>query len=61
MVDTLVFINYIFTEKEIVRTIQILKSRGSKHSNRIYGFRIKDNLIEIYDMICDIYILRIYE
>lgn len=50
MVDTLIFINYIFTEKEINRTIQILKSRGSKHSNRISGFRIKDNLIEIYDI-----------
>ncbi len=50
MVDTVVFITYVHGEKEINRTIQILKARGSSHSNKIKGFRINDNGIEIYDI-----------
>ncbi len=50
MVDVVVFITYVHGEKEINRTIQILKSRGSGHSNKIKGFRINDSGIEIYDI-----------
>lgn len=50
MVDTVVFIKYVTGEKETNRTIQILKARGSKHSNKIYGFKITDTGIDIYDL-----------
>lgn len=50
MIDILVFIKYSYSKKEINRTIQILKARGSKHSNKIYGFKIVDTGIEIYDL-----------
>jgi len=50
MVDTVIFITYVHGEKEVNRTIQILKARGSSHSNKIKGFRINDSGIEIYDI-----------
>lgn len=50
MVDVVIFIKYVFGEKEVNRTIQVLKARGSSHSNKIKGFRITDSGIEIYDI-----------
>lgn len=52
MIDTVVFISYIHGEGETNRTIQVLKSRGSKHSNQVREFRIEDDGMQI----CDVYL-----
>ncbi len=49
MIDTVVFLSYIHGEGETNRTIQILKSRGSAHSNQIRECVITDRGIEIID------------
>ena len=49
MVDTVIFLSYIQGEKEINRLIQILKCRGSGHSNQIRKFMIKDDGFKILD------------
>jgi len=49
MVDTLIYIKYISENKSTNRTIQVMKSRGSYHSNKTFGFRIKNTGLEIYE------------
>jgi len=43
MVDTAIFLNYQFSLGETNRVFQVLKSRGSRHSNQKREFRITDN------------------
>lgn len=43
MVDTVIFLSYIQEEGATNRIIQILKCRGSQHSNKIFKFEIKDD------------------
>lgn len=50
MVDTVIFISYIHGEGETNRTIQILKARGSRHTNQVREFRIGDKGIQISDL-----------
>ncbi len=49
MIDTVIFLSYMHGEGETNRTIQILKSRGSAHSNQIRECVITDRGIEIID------------
>ncbi|MGB9894009.1 MAG: ATPase domain-containing protein, partial [Candidatus Saccharicenans sp.] len=49
MIDTVIFLSYVHGEGETNRTIQILKSRGSAHSNQIRECIITDKGIEIVD------------
>ncbi|MGB9835360.1 MAG: circadian clock protein KaiC [Candidatus Saccharicenans sp.] len=49
MIDTVIFLSYVHGEGETNRTIQILKSRGSAHSNQIRECVISDKGIEIID------------
>ncbi len=49
MVDTVLFLSYIQEKGESNRIIQILKSRGSKHSNQVRQYRINDDGIEILE------------
>ncbi|NPV83945.1 MAG: circadian clock protein KaiC [Candidatus Aminicenantes bacterium] len=49
MIDTVIFLSYVHGEGETNRTIQILKSRGSAHSNQIRECVITDGGIEIID------------
>lgn len=49
MIDTVIFLSYVHGEGETNRTIQVLKSRGSAHSNQIRECIITDHGIEIID------------
>jgi circadian clock protein KaiC len=49
MVDSVIFLSYVFGEGKTNRVLQVLKSRGSKHSNEIRKFSIGDKGIEILD------------
>ena len=49
MIDTVIFLSYVHGEGETNRTIQVLKSRGSAHSNQIRECLITDDGIEIMD------------
>ncbi|MGB9701052.1 MAG: RAD55 family ATPase [Thermodesulfobacteriota bacterium] len=49
MVDTVIFLSYRPEEKEVNRMVQILKCRGSKHSNHIRKFIIKEDGFHILD------------
>ncbi len=50
MIDLVVFIRYKTEEGELNRTIQVLKSRGSRHSNQVREFTISDNGVSITDV-----------
>lgn len=50
MVDTAIFLNYQFSLGETNRVFQILKSRGSKHSNQKREFRLTDKGFEVVDV-----------
>lgn len=50
IVDTVVFLSYVQGETETNRIIQILKYRGSKHSNQVRQHRIMDDGIKILDV-----------
>ena len=49
MVDSVLFLSYIQGERETNRVIQVLKSRGSKHSSQVREFRIGDDGVQILD------------
>ena len=49
MIDTVIFLSYVHGEGETNRTIQVLKSRGSAHSNQVRECLITDDGIEILD------------
>jgi len=49
MVDTVIFLSYIPGEGETNRIIQVLKSRGSNHSNQVRQYRITDEGMEILE------------
>ncbi|MBC7364223.1 MAG: circadian clock protein KaiC [Candidatus Aminicenantes bacterium] len=49
MIDTVIFLSYVHGEGETNRTIQVLKSRGSAHSNQIRECLITDEGIKIID------------
>lgn len=49
MVDTVLFLSYVYGDLETNRTIQVLKFRGSKHSNQIREYRIGNEGIEVLD------------
>jgi len=49
MIDTVIFLSYVHGEGETNRTIQVLKSRGSAHSNQIRECIISNKGIEIID------------
>lgn len=49
MIDTVIFLSYVHGEGETNRTIQVLKSRGSAHSNQIREAVVTDHGIEIID------------
>jgi circadian clock protein KaiC len=49
MVDTVLFLSYISGEGETNRIIQVLKSRGSNHSNQVRQYRITDEGMEILE------------
>ncbi len=50
MIDSVVFIKYKPEEGELNRTIEVLKSRGSAHSNQVREFIISDNGLNIVDV-----------
>lgn len=50
MIDTVVFFSYVHGEGETNRAIQVLKSRGSSHSNQIRECVITDNGIQVLDV-----------
>jgi circadian clock protein KaiC len=50
MVDTVVFLNYQFSLGEANRVFQILKSRGSRHSNQKREYRITDHGFVVEDV-----------
>jgi circadian clock protein KaiC len=50
MVDTVVFLNYQFSLGETNRVFQILKSRGSRHSNQKREYRITDHGFVVEDV-----------
>ncbi len=50
MVDTVVFLSYIPEEDKTKRILQVLKSRGSSHSNQIQEFRIEGDGIHILNV-----------
>lgn len=47
MVDTVILLNYRLSQGGTNRTLQVLKSRGSGHSNQAYKFSITDNGFEV--------------
>ncbi len=47
MVDTAILLNYQVSHGETTRVFQILKSRGSKHSNQKHEFRLTDDGFEV--------------
>jgi circadian clock protein KaiC len=49
MVDVVIFLSYIPGEGETNRIIQVLKSRGSNHSNQVRQYRITDEGMEILE------------
>jgi circadian clock protein KaiC len=49
MIDSVIFLSYVHGEGETNRTIQVLKSRGSAHSNQTRECVITDRGIEITD------------
>ena len=49
MVDTLIFLSYAEAAGETNRLIQVLKSRGSAHSNQKHEYVITDHGIQIRD------------
>jgi circadian clock protein KaiC len=50
MVDTLVYLSYAESAGETNRLVQVLKSRGSKHSNHKHEYVIADQGIQIRDL-----------
>lgn len=50
LIDTVVFIRYKQEDGELNRTIQVLKSRGSAHSNQIREFVISTSGLDIIDV-----------
>lgn len=48
MVDTVIFLSYQYGEKDIRRTISILKSRGSSHSKNINEYEITNTGFKIF-------------
>jgi circadian clock protein KaiC len=50
MVDTAIFLHYEFSLGETNRVFQVLKSRGSRHSNQKREFRLTDNGFEVVDV-----------
>jgi circadian clock protein KaiC len=50
LVDTVIFLRYVDEGGEINRTVLVLKSRGSHHSNQYREYRITDNGIQILDL-----------
>ncbi len=50
MIDTVIYMNYIEGNGETNRILQVLKSRGSSHSNQQHEFIITDNGIKILDI-----------
>lgn len=48
MVDTVIFLSYRYGEKDVRRTISILKSRGSSHSKNINEYEITNNGFKIF-------------
>lgn len=49
MIDTVVFFSYVHGDGETNRAIQVLKSRGSSHSNQVRECVITDNGIEVLE------------
>lgn len=49
MVDCVIFLSYAPGKGETNRVIQVLKSRGSNHSNEVRQFKISDKGIEIFN------------
>jgi circadian clock protein KaiC len=49
MVDTLIFLSYVEAAGETNRLIQVLKSRGSDHSNQKHEYQINEAGIQIMD------------
>ncbi|MEX0719778.1 MAG: circadian clock protein KaiC [Balneolaceae bacterium] len=49
LVDSAIILNYFRDKDEIGRTLLVLKSRGTNHSNRYHKFKITDNGIVIDD------------
>jgi len=50
LVDTAIFLNYEFSLGEANRVFQILKSRGSRHSNQKREYRITDHGFVVEDV-----------
>jgi len=50
MVDTVILLNYRLSQGGTNRTLQVLKSRGSGHSNQAYKFSITDDGFEVEDV-----------
>jgi circadian clock protein KaiC len=50
LIDTMIFLNYVQIGGEINRTLMILKSRGSEHSNQYREFIITKNGIQFMDI-----------
>lgn len=47
IVDTILWLRYVETGDSIKRNLLVIKSRGSKHSNKYHEFRITDRGIEV--------------
>jgi len=50
IIDMTIFLNYNQVGGEVNRTLQVMKMRGSKHSNQFREFEITDHGIEIMDV-----------
>lgn len=51
LLDTIIFLRYVELRREIARSLLVLKSRGSKHSNRYHQYAITDEGIQIRPML----------
>jgi circadian clock protein KaiC len=47
LLDTIVFLRYVDLRREVARSLRVLKSRGSKHSNHYHPYAITDEGIQI--------------
>ncbi|MEX2640514.1 MAG: ATPase domain-containing protein [Balneolales bacterium] len=49
LVDSAILLNYFREKNRVGRSLLVLKSRGSRHSDKYHEFRITDNGIVILD------------
>ena len=53
IIDTVIVLNYKLVENATIRILQVLKSRGSKHSNRLHKLSLTGNGIQLDMLQCE--------